>query len=281
MIQQGTRILVPETAEKAGDGFTTGRLIEEICAGDLVYGHDGQSGRVANVTSRRFSGQMIGITYAHIGHALWVTADHLVLTARRVQRLTPSGTWSGIPVSHVDFARRMRREPTPPETHLWSRLRGNVLGVSFRRQHQIGPYIADFYCRSAGLVVEVDGAGTHSSQEAREYDKQRDAYLNALGLRVLRFAASLVSFQTDAVVTAILYALRESVLPDDSGKQWRNAGSLVVGDLLFFSLAQKPVAVTDITHDDTAVEIYGLEVKGACSIVADVCAIHPHDTNAR
>jgi very-short-patch-repair endonuclease len=53
---------------------------------------------------------------------------------------------------------------TPPERKLWKVLRGEQLGVKFRRQHPIGPYIADFYSREAQLVVEVDGVAALAAQ---------------------------------------------------------------------------------------------------------------------
>ena len=56
------------------------------------------------------------------------------------------------------FARRMRREPTPTEKRLWSRVRNHRLGgFKFRRQHWLGSFILDFYCPEAALVVELDG----------------------------------------------------------------------------------------------------------------------------
>jgi very-short-patch-repair endonuclease len=75
---------------------------------------------------------------------------------------------------------------TDAEVILWSRLRRHtVCGKRFRRQHPIGPYVADFACVSAWLVIEVDG-GTHSSHEEMGHDRIRDAYLRSRGWRVLR-----------------------------------------------------------------------------------------------
>jgi len=59
---------------------------------------------------------------------------------------------------HLDLKRRLRSNMTGPETRQWSRLRARQLqGLKFRRQHGIGPYIADFYCPEQSLVIEVDG----------------------------------------------------------------------------------------------------------------------------
>ncbi len=78
-------------------------------------------------------------------------------------------------------ARQMRREMTPTEAMLWTRLRRNGLGVNFRRQQVIDGFIADFYCHSAALVVEVDGP-VHEA----EYDAERDRVFAGRGIRVLR-----------------------------------------------------------------------------------------------
>ena len=221
---------------------------------------------------------MIGFSREQSSEPLWLTADHLVLTARRVRQLAQDGEWFGIPATHIDFARTMRHQATPPEAHLWKRLRGNILGVTFRRQHQIGPYIADFYCRQAGLIIEVDGVGAHSSDDAKEYDGKRDAYLSALCLRVIRFTASDVFYRTNAVVEAILYATRETVLADDSEKQWRYASSLIVGDLIYSGVKQQSASISTITVEETEEEVYNLEVTGTASFLTEVCTIHAFDS---
>jgi len=75
---------------------------------------------------------------------------------------------------------------TDAEVILWSRLKlKSMHGFHFRRQHPIGPYIADFACVPARLVLEVDGA-THSSQQEIAYDRRRDAYMTQRRWRVLR-----------------------------------------------------------------------------------------------
>ena len=76
---------------------------------------------------------------------------------------------------------------TGPETRLWSRLRARQLqGLKFRRQHGIGPYIVDFYCPEQSLVIEVDG-DSHADGNQVMKDKQRETYLQSLGLRVIRY----------------------------------------------------------------------------------------------
>ncbi|MEJ1968138.1 MAG: DUF559 domain-containing protein [Rhizomicrobium sp.] len=62
------------------------------------------------------------------------------------------------PILTFKRARALRRKMTLPEILLWQQLRGRKLrGLSFRRQHPVGPYILDFFCASAALAIEVDG----------------------------------------------------------------------------------------------------------------------------
>ncbi len=107
-------------------------------------------------------------------------------------------------------ARRMRAEMTEAERRLWSALRGHRFGaVQFRRQVPIGPYIADFCCHSARLVVEVDG-GQHGTASGSAHDTRRDAAIAAEGYRVLRFWNHEVLAETEAVLTVVWTALIES-----------------------------------------------------------------------
>ena len=103
-------------------------------------------------------------------------------------------------------AQRLRRETTPPERIFWSRLRRRALGVRFRRQHPIGPFIADFYCSECQLVVEIDSR-THDGR--LEYDSERDAWMRDHGLHVIRITASDVSRDLEGVLRAIQRHVRE------------------------------------------------------------------------
>jgi len=95
----------------------------------------------------------------------------------------------------------MRRNPTPEEGLLWQRLRGRrLLGFRFRRQHSIDRFILDFYCSEARLAVEVDGP---IHQYSREEDALRQAFLEAQGLRVLRFSNDEVLRHPERVLAQI------------------------------------------------------------------------------
>jgi very-short-patch-repair endonuclease len=103
-----------------------------------------------------------------------------------------------------DRARAMRREDTQAEARLWNALRARRLGGwQWRRQVPRGPFIVDFLCIEANLVVELDG-GQHADQA--EYDARRTEYLEGLGLRVIRFWNSAVLTNRDGVCDTILDA---------------------------------------------------------------------------
>ena len=97
----------------------------------------------------------------------------------------------------LERARQLRRDMTLPERLLWRELRGRGLGPRFRRQVPIGPFIVDFYCPQAKLVVEVDGE-FHGDRMIE--DRDRTLWLDAQGYRVVRFAAVDVLVDLDAVV---------------------------------------------------------------------------------
>ena len=95
----------------------------------------------------------------------------------------------------------LRADATRAEKELWAILRGDKLGARFRRQQPVGPFIVDFYCAAAGLVIELDGAG-HADEAA--YDARRTAWLGKHGLTVMRFANAEVLTRPAEVFVAIL-----------------------------------------------------------------------------
>jgi very-short-patch-repair endonuclease len=104
-----------------------------------------------------------------------------------------------------DLARRLRRDHTDAEQELRKRIRDRQLGVKFRRQYSIGPYVADFCCLEELLIVELDG-GQHAEQISR--DEERTAYLANGGFRVLRFWNDQVLADIDLVIEVIIRNLK-------------------------------------------------------------------------
>jgi very-short-patch-repair endonuclease len=104
-----------------------------------------------------------------------------------------------LPTCTLDHARNLRGSMTDAERKLWDLLRARrFVGIKFRRQHPIPPYIADFCCIAAALVIELDG-----SQHDESTDRTRTGFLERQGFRVLRFWDHDVLLHTEAVGDAI------------------------------------------------------------------------------
>jgi len=111
-----------------------------------------------------------------------------------------------------ELARALRRNQTDAERKLWRLLRRrDNIGYRFRRQHPLGPYIVDFACLEANLIVELDG-GQHAEPALQARDLQRDAWLEARGYRVLRFWNADIYESIDGVLTRIRLALSDPTI---------------------------------------------------------------------
>ena len=100
------------------------------------------------------------------------------------------------------LARKLRRDMRPPEVLLWQRLKGQQTGLKFRKQHPVGPHVADFYCSATRTVVEVDGE-VHNRATRPLLDAERDAFLTGNGYRVVRVPAVDILRDVDAAADAI------------------------------------------------------------------------------
>ena len=103
------------------------------------------------------------------------------------------------------FARSNRHDPTKAERILWAELRRSTLGVRFRRQDPVGPYIADFSCRTHRLIVEVDG----DSHDDPARDRVRDLWFQDHGWFVLRFDDHDIFEGLNEAVELIMNALED------------------------------------------------------------------------
>lgn len=106
-----------------------------------------------------------------------------------------------------DRARSLRRSTTPAEHKLWMPLPNRQLhGAKFRRQHPVGPYIVDFFCLEARLVIELDG-GWHGEKSKRIADEHRAAFLQSQGYTVQRFWNNEVTADISEVLQRIAHHL--------------------------------------------------------------------------
>ena len=218
-------------------------------------------------------GQLIGIQHNQSPISLWVTADHYILCKQRIISYGGNCAWSKVPIKHFGRARELRKNMTSAEKVLWKQLRSSQLGVKFRRQHPIGPYITDFYTRDVGLIIEIDG-DTHFTSDAKAYDAARTDYLQQLGLTVLRFTNLEIFHQLDGVLERIhqaICAVRPSKTPL---QQWRKSETLRVGDIVYFGIDCKPVEIVNIQYVDTDEKSMILEVETDHSYLTEVCAVH-------
>ena len=104
-------------------------------------------------------------------------------------------------------ARDLRKNQPPAKHTLWQAIRcKQINGVKFRRQHAIGPYIADFYAPSRKLIIELDGS---QHMEQKEYDAQRTEFLESKGYRVLRFWNNEMMNDLEGVIMRIIQNLEE------------------------------------------------------------------------
>lgn len=118
----------------------------------------------------------------------------------------------------LKFAREMRKKPTESEKKLWKKLQKlRLKGFIFRRQHPIDIYIADFYCHSLKLVIEVDGE-IHENIQNQEYDEGRSAELERYGIKVLRFKNYQVLDNIEKVLIIINDSISELSSPSLPGE---------------------------------------------------------------
>ena len=127
-----------------------------------------------------------------------------------------------LPNQALNAAKNLRSTMTDAERELWYHLRaGRLNGLKFRRQHPIPPYVVDFICIDARLIVELDG-----SQHNEQVDAVREGFLRERGFRVLRFWNNDALGNKAAVLDAILNAvgsrtLSPTPLPEGEGLQER------------------------------------------------------------
>ena len=102
---------------------------------------------------------------------------------------------------------------TPQEIILWSKIRQQQLGVKFRRQQSIGPFIADFYCAEKKLIIEIDG---YQHEDNVKHDNKRTEFFNSLGLKVLRFWNSDINTNINGVIMKICSTWDKQTPPQPS-----------------------------------------------------------------
>ena len=153
----------------------------------------------------------------------------------------------------LSLAREMREKATPAEAFGWELFRERrFLALKFRRQHQIGDYIVDFYCHEKHLVVELDGP-VRDATKRQPVDAKRDAYLKSLGMTIVRIKNERLFEETEAVLHEIAQAIAPGGAIQPPSPFGRGAGVRVNGfrdrrnEILFID-ARKLGRMVDRTH---------------------------------
>ena len=105
-----------------------------------------------------------------------------------------------------ELAKKLRNNVTPTEMILWGRLKEYFPKLKFRRQHPLSLYIADFYCHSEKLIIEIDGS-IHDLANVRIKDAIRQKDLEDLGIKILRFTTGEIMYELDTVIQRIEKAI--------------------------------------------------------------------------
>ncbi|MFT3911533.1 MAG: endonuclease domain-containing protein [Ferruginibacter sp.] len=101
-----------------------------------------------------------------------------------------------------ELAKKLRNNVTNEEMILWGILRDRFPTLKFRRQHPISNYIADLYCHSEKLIIEIDGS-IHNLEDVKANDEIRQKDLENLGIKVIRFTNKDIKQNIDCVLQTI------------------------------------------------------------------------------
>jgi very-short-patch-repair endonuclease/restriction endonuclease S subunit len=130
----------------------------------------------------------------------------------------------------VETARELRKKQTSVEVMFWEWVRDRrFMGLKFRRQHQLGDYVVDFYCHERRLVIELDGV-IHASKRAK--DHKRDAWMQAQAFNVLRFPNEQLLDDPESILITIADTVCGLESPLPWGEGW-GEGSVEAFDRLF------------------------------------------------
>jgi adenine-specific DNA-methyltransferase len=245
--------------------------VESVHIGQWALTGSGILHRITQISAIVYRAPVIGLRHADCNETLWLADHWQVLAVMRPRSLGGQRNWKGSPPTTLTKSRQLRQSMTWPERVLWQTLRNKAIGFKFRRQHPIGPYIADFYSRDAALVIEIDGAEAHGSDDARLYDHQRDDYMRSLGLGVLRVSARDVMHDISGTYDLV----RRTCMQRTSAARahWCAASDLVLGDLVFRTQRAQGIPLVQIVQKQADTMIWTIQVEEGCSVVTQMCIV--------
>jgi len=249
-------------------------MLKQLQPGDRIIGLDKNTALVNHTKSCQYNGKILEVTLKESNHTLHGLPENLVLCVRKIIKLSTIGYWDDIPEHHFQKARQLRQQTTPPEKKLWQYLRSEQLGIKFRIQHPINRYIVDFYARKVGLVVEVDGESAYTYPDQIKHDQERDKFMEALGLKVLRFSAVEVLSNIEGVISEIEYHLQEFVPDNYSSGQWRYVKNIKIGDKIFLGENLNLCQVSEIREVEMDCDVIFLDLEGSDNFISDSFVFH-------
>lgn len=115
--------------------------------------------------------------------------------------------------SEKEKRRLLRKNMPPAEVILWSKIKGKQLkGYKFRRQYSVGRFVIDFYCPEIKLAIEVDGESHYTDDEIKQYDQDRQAFIESFGIRFVRFTNTEIYNNLDGVLQKLVMILSDPSL---------------------------------------------------------------------
>jgi very-short-patch-repair endonuclease len=265
---------IPPACGGLGGKVLQSKTVSELQPGIQIFDLDNNALPIKQSKSEHYNGIVMEITLDKSNQIHYLLPENLVLCQRKTTKLSPTGHWDDIPAHHFQKARQLRQQTTPPEKRLWQYLRSKQLGIKFRSQHPINRYIVDFYARKAGLVVEVDGEMAHTYPGQVKHDRERDKFMEGLGLKVLRFSASDVMSNIEGVISEIEYHTQEAVLDNFTSGQWRYAKNIQAGDKIFIEKNLNLCKVIAVQEVEMDCDVTILELDGGDNFISDCFVFH-------
>lgn len=279
-VRKGTKILTPNPLSKNGEGASTSpspylgkgpgdgekacpTSVESLCPGDLVLTHKNRFMPVLKVMWDEREEEMLQIRVSGCTASLCISPYHPVAFPR--QALPPFGT-------KVSTARHLRKYSTPAESVLWSFLRGKSLGIKFRRQHSLGPFILDFFAPSVRVAIELDG-GIHEEEYQGAYDLFRQECVEMFGIQFIRLSNEEVLRNVGEALDRIRYIVKSREAFLDYGVLWVPAEDLRVDDSVFAEGTSEIRTVSGIKRLCVREPLCSLGVANDNSYVTDVCTV--------
>jgi very-short-patch-repair endonuclease len=216
------------------------------------------------VHNKHYRGPLVGLKRKGCEQILWLTPSHLV--AVPLPQL-PSFK------AKLETAQLLRRKSTKSEDILWQALRNGGLEHKFRRQHILGPFVADFYCPALRLVIEIDGT-IHETTDQKAYDEFRQRIIEQCEIAFLRVSSRETEKRPAKVIRRIASVVEPRKQQMSYGVRWLAAGNLKSGDRVCCKGNTQYRTIESNEYIEVVEPLYNLTIEADNSYVSSVCTIH-------